>query len=185
MQERGPSLMAKRPLAKPLVDPLATRVSYLLRRVSAMLMDDLASSLWALELRPVEASILVVVAGNPGCKQAQIGRTLDIQAANLAPLIGTLVVRGLLAKSRMDGRSQSVVLTTSGKVAAKRAERIMDQIDKQVSDALGEVNYHELAGRLRALLALSVNSQTSREAGDVGQTPEGQQTTPPRNATSR
>ena len=133
-------------------DPLARRVSYLLRRVSASLMGDLAASLGELGLRPVEASILVVIAGNPGCRQVEIGRMLGIKAANLAPLVGVLVGRGMVAKTRMDGRSQSVVLTSAGKAAARRAERAMDRLDDQVRDSIGAASCGELARWLGVLL---------------------------------
>lgn len=153
--------MAKRAAADAPCDPLARRVSYLLRRVSASLMGDLAAALAKLGLRPVEASILVVIAGNPGCRQVEIGRMLGIKAANLAPLMGALVERGLVAKTPMDGRSQAVVLTTSGKAAARRAERAMDQLDGQVRDSLGDASVGELTRWLGLLL--------DRAAGEEGQ----------------
>jgi DNA-binding MarR family transcriptional regulator len=144
-------------------DPLARRVTYLLRRVSAAMMAGLASSLAELELRPVEASMLVVIAANPGCKQAQIGRLLGIKAANMAPLIGALVTRGMIAKSQMDGRSQAVVLTKLGKVAAREAERRMDLLDAQVAQMLGATGCAKLATSLTTLLETAVGSEPAED----------------------
>ena len=148
-------------------DPLERRVTYLLRRVSAAMMAGLASSLAELDLRPVEASMLIVISANPGCKQAQIGRLLGIKAANMAPLIGSLLARGMIAKSQMDGRSQAVVLTKLGKVAAREAERRMDHLDAQVADMLGPTGCAKLASALTTLLETAVKGEPHEELSPV------------------
>ncbi len=165
--------MAVKAAPKIVSDPLERRVSYLLRRVSAAMMGELAASLASLSLRPVEASMLVVISANPGCKQAQIGRLLGIKAANLAPLIGVLLARGMIAKTQMDGRSQAVVLTKAGRAAARGAERLMDELDARVSQTLGDTACQNLAGALIRLLEPAAEAEPEDETGTAPRTSTG------------
>ena len=96
------------------VDPFARLVGYHLRRTSAFAMADLAAELAPLELRPAEASILFVIAANPGSTQSGVGRTLGVARANMTPLIAGLAKRRLIARQAIDGRSRTLALTPAG-----------------------------------------------------------------------
>ena len=108
-------------------DPLQHYPGYALRRASLSSTSVLAKRLEALELRPVEASVLMVIGANAGITQSEIGRLLDIAGANMAPLVSRLHVRGLLEKQPLDGRSHALTLSTTGRALHARTQRTFER----------------------------------------------------------
>lgn len=109
-----------------LTDPLRDYPGYALRRASLSSTSELAKRLEVLELRPVEASVLLVVGANPGITQSETGRMLDIAGANMAPLVNRLHERGVLEKRWLDGRSQALNLSASGRVLYSRTRKTFE-----------------------------------------------------------
>jgi DNA-binding MarR family transcriptional regulator len=105
------------------VDPLKDLPGYALRRASAAAMQKLARRLSQLDLRPTEASVLMVIEINPNITQSEIGRMLEIAGANMAPLIGRLEKRELLERQPVDGRSHGLALTVAGRALTLRARK--------------------------------------------------------------
>jgi len=72
-----------------------------------------------------------LVASNPGITQSRIGQILAIERANMAPMTGKLTKQGLLARSRVDGRSHGLHLTVEGKaMVGKIRKRIANHEEK-------------------------------------------------------
>jgi DNA-binding MarR family transcriptional regulator len=109
-----------------LTDPLKDYPGYALRRASLSSTSELAKKLEALELRPAEASVLMVIGANAGITQSEIGRLLDIAGANMAPLVSRLHVRGLLEKQPLDGRSHALTLSAAGRALYARTQRTFE-----------------------------------------------------------
>lgn len=107
------------------VDPLRSLPGYALKRASSIAMAQLKQRMKAIALRPVDASVLLVIQANPGITQSSIGRMLDIAGPNMATLTSRLLERALLVRSDLDGRSHGIVLTPAGQVLALKAFRIM------------------------------------------------------------
>ncbi|HKX55834.1 MAG TPA: helix-turn-helix domain-containing protein, partial [Xanthomonadales bacterium] len=92
-------------------DPLENYPGYSLRRASAAAMARLARRFAKLDLRPTDASVLMVIDANPNITQSEISRMLDIASANMAPLVSRLADRGLVERLPVDGRSHGLALT--------------------------------------------------------------------------
>ena len=107
------------------VDPLKDLPGYALRRASSAAMQKLARALSQLDLRPTEASVLLVIESNPNITQSEIGRMLDIAGANMAPLISRLEKRQLVQRQPVDGRSHGLALTSRGRALNVRAKKVM------------------------------------------------------------
>ena len=133
-------------------DPVKTLPGYALRRVSAAVMARLAVRLERFQLRPAEATVLLVIGANPGVKQSQIGRLLDIASANMAPLTARLADRGLIIRQAVDGRSQGLRLSEAGRRMAHKARTTMEEVE---SDLLARIPEGDREGFLRGLVALS------------------------------
>ncbi|MFZ2998611.1 MarR family winged helix-turn-helix transcriptional regulator [Sphingobium sp.] len=133
----------------PLTDPIASRLGYLLRRASSVMMGNLGASLAQMGLRPVEATILIVVAANPDCSQSDIGRMLGIKRANMVPLIAGLIGKDYVRKARVDGRSQALSLTDAGQAICHQADAVMTAHEERWEELLDEFDLT----RLRATLA--------------------------------
>ena len=136
-----------------IVDPLRDLPGYLLRRASVGAMAKLAARLATLELRPAEATVLMVIGANPGVTQSEIGRLLDIATANMAPLAARLAGRELIVRERVDGRSHGLKLSESGRRLTQRARGIMDAFE--ASEILGRIPASQRAAFVNALRALA------------------------------
>ena len=117
-------------------NPLACFLGYNLRRSSALQMSALARSLSRLDLKVAEASVLVVIGANTGITQIEVGRLLGIARANLAPLVAALIARKLVQRRAVDGRSQALALTRSGRTVSERAIRHMRGQDAALTECL-------------------------------------------------
>ncbi len=99
----------------PLLSPLDDMLGYRLRRASMTMMGDVIDALRPLDLSVGEASFLILVGTNPGCRQSDVGRALAIKRANLTPLVSRMKARGLVSDAPIDGRSLSLTLTDQGR----------------------------------------------------------------------
>ncbi|HWF98035.1 MAG TPA: MarR family winged helix-turn-helix transcriptional regulator [Steroidobacteraceae bacterium] len=136
---------------RPIVDPLEDLPGYALRRASAAVMAKLAARLAALHLRPSEASVLLVIQANPGITQSDIGRLLDIARANMAPLTARLAARDLIVRESAGGRSHGLTLSDIGRRQARKAQRIVAELESELMD---RVPLAQRAAFLRTLKAL-------------------------------
>jgi DNA-binding MarR family transcriptional regulator len=119
-----------------LASPLDNLLGYRLRRASMAMMADLLAALTPLGLSAGEASFLVVVGANPGCRQSDVGRTLDIKRANMTPLVARMKARGLVTDAPIDGRSRSLTLTDDGNALRDKAFARIDAGHRKVRKAL-------------------------------------------------
>ena len=79
----------------------------------------------ALELRPAEFTMLVLVNENPGSTAARLARALAVSAPNITMWLDKLRRRGLMRReaSETDRRSQHLYLTNKGRKLAEEATR--------------------------------------------------------------
>lgn len=136
---------------EPFAEPVAERLGYLLRRASLVMMADLGATLAALELRPVEATLLILIGANPGCSQSELGRRLAIKSANMVPLIAGLVGKGLVERSPIDGRSTALGLTDSGAAMRDAAEAAMDAHEARFARLITPSDRAVVAGALQRI----------------------------------
>jgi len=133
------------------IDPLENYPGYSLRRASAASMARLARRFADLDLRPTEASVLMVIEANPNITQSEIGRMLDIASANMAPLVSRLVERDLLERQPVDGRSHGLSLTKRG---IKVTENVKNTVAKHEEELLARLPSAEREAFLSILRSL-------------------------------
>jgi len=131
-----------------LTNALESRLGYQLRRASATMMADLGRELADLELRPAEVTTLLVIGENPDCSQTEVGQTLGIKRANMVPIISRLLDRGLVARTRADGRSHALRLTAEGEAMSRDAQARIDSHEARFVTLLGDA---DLAALRRAM----------------------------------
>lgn len=117
-------------------DPMRHLAGYALRRVSAAVMAEVADNLRPLGLRPVEASVLLVIESKPSATQTEIGRLLNILRANMTPLAIGLEKGGLVRREKTDGRSRGLVLTEKGKKLAAKVQNVFDESDRSLTERI-------------------------------------------------
>lgn len=107
-------------------DPLIRLPGYVLKRASTAALAELNRQLAPLDLRHAEVAFLMLLAASPGITQSAAGRLLDIQRANMVPLVNRLQGRGLVSRQRVDGRSQGLKLTPGGRSTLARARQVVE-----------------------------------------------------------
>lgn len=114
------------------IDPLKDFPGYALRRASSAVMAGLARRVAAFDLRPTEATVLLVIDANANITQSEIGRMLDIASANMAPLISRLADRELVERQPVDGRSHGLDLTSKGRTLIRRVKKAIESYEDEL-----------------------------------------------------
>jgi DNA-binding MarR family transcriptional regulator len=93
-----------------------------------------------LGLRPVEFSILVLVAHNPGVTGKQLAQALAVTAPNITIVLDKMSEKGLLerVRSETDRRAQNIHLTASGERLARRALAVSKTMEQDMLRHLSE-----------------------------------------------
>lgn len=81
----------------------------------------------ALDLRPIEYTVLTLVAENPGGSLARLARALSVTAPHITAIVDRLESRGLLKRgaSSEDRRAQVLGVTRAGADLARKATELI------------------------------------------------------------
>lgn len=110
-------------------DPLTHSPGYSLRRASNAMMGELAQRLAPHGLRMADVSVMMLVEANQQVTASAVGRALDIQRANMVPLLKRLEDVGLIERAPIDGKSQGLSLTDAGKLRLAQARETIDAFE--------------------------------------------------------
>lgn len=114
-------------------------IGYKLRRAQLAVFQDFIETFQDIEIRPAEFSVLVLIAENPGQKQADIASALGIKPANLVTLIDGLERRGIAERRKgdTDKRAHSLYLTANGVVFVADMVRKWQAHEDRMIERLG------------------------------------------------
>ena len=113
-------------------DPLPSYPGYALRRAANATAAELAGRLAPLGLRQSDASVLILIAENPGVTASALGRALDIQRANMVPLLNRLEDAGLIARQPIDRKSFGLDLTLHGRATLAEARAVVEAFEAEL-----------------------------------------------------
>jgi DNA-binding MarR family transcriptional regulator len=113
-------------------DPLPKLPGYALRRAANATAAELSQRLAELGLKQSEASALILIGANPGVTASAIGRALDIQRANMVPLLNKLETAGLIDRLAIDRKSRGLELTALGKQRLGQARKVIDAFENEL-----------------------------------------------------
>jgi DNA-binding MarR family transcriptional regulator len=108
-----------------LQEPLLGLTGYVLRRASNATLAGFSQRLAPLDLRPIDAALLVLLEAAPQVTHSEVAATLGLRRSNLVPVVAALQTRGLLERKRVDFRSEGLVLTRQGEALLKKVRRII------------------------------------------------------------
>ncbi|NDY93657.1 MarR family winged helix-turn-helix transcriptional regulator [Ideonella livida] len=86
-----------------------------------------------LDLRPVEFTLLTLIAENPGVSARQLSRALAVTPPNITMWVDKLSERGLVTRERSatDGRAQHLSTTPAGTELARQAVRALREAERE------------------------------------------------------
>jgi DNA-binding MarR family transcriptional regulator len=121
------------------LDVLNGHLGYFIRRLQVWVFQDFIRTLAAIDIRPAQYSVLVVIAANPGISQSDLADILGIERARLVRLLDKLEKRGLTQRldSRTDRRSHALRLTRAGQKVLKRAKMLAGLHEARLVEKLG------------------------------------------------
>ena len=132
-------------------DPLPSFPGYALRRAANATAAELAGRLAELELRQSDASVLILIGENPGVTASAIGRSLDIQRANMVPLLKRLEDAGLIDRVPIDGKSRGLELTQAGRERTAAARALVETFEAELIARVAPEHRPHLLPALEAL----------------------------------
>ncbi|WP_051134773.1 MarR family winged helix-turn-helix transcriptional regulator [Ponticaulis koreensis] len=132
-------------------NPLNDMISYTIRRVATAMTSDLTNQLAELKLRITDANVLILIMHNDGITQSEIGRTLAIASANIAPVIGRLDQRNLLIRRPVDGRSHGLSLTEKGRKTAEKVFALTKAAEISAQEKIPEALRSDIVEALQNL----------------------------------
>lgn len=130
---------------------LETLLGYNARRTALAVISVFLQRMEPYGLRPVDFSVLSVIAHNPGVTSRQICAALDILPPNLVGMIKSLEKRGLIERRPhpTDRRAQGLHLTAHGQTLQKDAETTASRLETDVADRLSASELQTLIRLLR------------------------------------
>ena len=122
------------------VGGLKRSLGFSLRRAQLSAYKDYGRFMDALNLRPAQFSVLLLIRENPGFSQSKIGQILGIQRANFVSLLDELEKRGWVERrsSQKDRRSFALHLTRAGEAFMKQANAMHLELEEALKQRLGE-----------------------------------------------
>ena len=115
------------------------------------MMSELSTRLTAIDLRISDASVLLLLSGGETLTSSDIGRMLDIQRANMVPLLNRLERAGLIARQPLDRKSLAIVLSEGGRDKLKQVRKITSQFENDLLQRVPEEHRDHLVPALNAL----------------------------------
>ena len=132
-------------------DPLRSLPGYLLRRAANAMMTELSARLATIDVRVSDASVIMLIEARTDLTSSDIGKVLDIQRANMVPLLNRLEYAGLVERSPITRKSQAIVLIASGQVRLSAIKEITNRFE---SDLLERIPLKHRVHLVPALLSL-------------------------------
>ncbi|MCZ8182643.1 MAG: MarR family transcriptional regulator [Beijerinckiaceae bacterium] len=150
-------------------DPLTRRLGYVVRRAQIAIFQSFFQTMSVAQISPAQYSALVIIARNPGLSQTRVAEALAIKKANFVALARELEQRGFVERRAIPGdkRSLALHLTPAGKLAYSELDRLSEEHEAKLREAIGIEAYEALFAPLVRLAKVN-----SGEASPPDQDPD-------------
>ncbi|MDQ7742961.1 MarR family winged helix-turn-helix transcriptional regulator [Hydrogenophaga pseudoflava] len=130
---------------------LESLLGYNARRAALAVIGVFLQRMAPYGLRPVDFSVLTLIAHNPGITSRQICAALDILPPNLVGMIKSLDKRGLIERRPhpTDRRAQGLHLSPAGRKLQKDAQATATKLERDVASRLSAQELTTLKDLLR------------------------------------
>jgi DNA-binding MarR family transcriptional regulator len=128
-------------------------IGYNARRAALTVIEAFLPRMADYDLRPVDFSVLSLIAHNPGITSRQLCATLGILPPNLVGMVNMLVRRELVLRAPHphDGRAVGLHPTEAGRKLMRKAEQTATQLESEVSARLSAAEVRTLVRLLQKI----------------------------------
>ncbi|MDB5861191.1 MAG: transcriptional regulator, MarR family-like protein [Ramlibacter sp.] len=132
---------------------LESLLGYNARRATLTVIEVFLETMAPYQLRPVDFSVLSLIAHNPGITSRQLCTTLGILPPNLVGMVNTLEKRELISRQPhpRDGRATGLHLTQSGEKLMRDAEATAAELEAGVAARLSPSELRTLIRLLKKI----------------------------------
>jgi DNA-binding MarR family transcriptional regulator len=132
---------------------LQTLMGYNARRAALTIIEVFLQRMAIYALRPVDFSVLSVIAHNPGVTSRQLCTTLGILPPNFVAMLANLEKRELVERKQhpSDKRAVSLQLTKTGETLMREAERTAENLELDASARLSSAERQTLMRLLQKI----------------------------------
>ncbi|HEX6396554.1 MAG TPA: MarR family winged helix-turn-helix transcriptional regulator [Steroidobacteraceae bacterium] len=133
--------------------PIQELIGYALRRAHGVVYADLNDALARISLRPLQYTMMLMVAENPGASQSSVCEALGMQKANCVPTMSELERLGYIIrrKSASDARSYELHITNKGRRILQRAGELHSLHEQRLIERIGPDGREQLLSLLGKL----------------------------------
>ena len=142
----------------PSVDKVSTRyletlLGYNARRAALSIIERFLQEMRTYDLRPVEFSVLSLIAHNAGITSRQLCAELGLLPPNLVGMLNTLEKRSLIARHPhpTDGRAVGLTLTPTGTSLMRQAEKTASELEIRHATRLSADERKQLISLLKKI----------------------------------
>lgn len=131
-------------------DTLRQHVGYQLKRTFNVLQTDLTETLEPFGLRMLTYTALIFIVDNPGLRQSQLAKAMDIERPNMVIVVDSLERQNLITRNKgdYDRRANSLKATFAGRKLCELAREAVKAHETRMLQGLDE------EGKTRLLEAL-------------------------------
>lgn len=128
-------------------------IGYNARRAALAVIEVFLERMATYQLKPVDFSVLSLVARNPGITSSQLCASLGILPPNLVAIVRGLQNRELITREPhpRDGRALGLHLTPAGRKLARDAERTATELEADVAGRLSPAESRTLIRLLKKI----------------------------------
>ena len=119
-------------------EPLLRLTGYVLRRASTATLAELSQRLAPMDLRPIDAALLVLLDAAPRVTHSEAAETLGLRRPNLVPIVAGLERRGLIERKKIDFRSEGLALTEQGSTLLGKALQVIELHEERLIQRVPE-----------------------------------------------
>lgn len=156
--ESAPAITAPRRAERALPSDivlLGESLGYAIRRAQVHAFQEFTTWMRALDVRPAQYALLVLIYENPGVQQSVAGSVLGIEKANLTGLLLELVERGLIHRGAMfsDHRVYTLHISAKGSAVVPKLIKQHARYEASLAKRLTEKEREVLLGLLKKVRA--------------------------------
>lgn len=132
---------------------LAEHPGFLLRLAQQRVFEAFHARIGGLGLTPARYSVLAVLAANPGARQGEVARALEIKPSNFAVLANAMREDGLVEvePDPADRRASPLRLTREGAALLRRAAPAVAALERSLQTGVDPARWAVFIDVLRAL----------------------------------
>ncbi|MFQ5659712.1 MAG: MarR family winged helix-turn-helix transcriptional regulator [Gammaproteobacteria bacterium] len=130
-------------------------LGYNIRLAQVAVFRDFVNTLGSYEISPTQFGTLVIIQSNPGIKQSDLAKAMQLDRSSIVPLIDRLEKNGLVMRERLqdDRRTNALNITQEGNKLLKVLQPLVLKHEHRLVKNLTKTEQNQLITLLRKIFS--------------------------------